>query len=355
MPRWLVTGGAGFIGSNFIRLALAERPDIEIVNLDKLTYAGNLENLREVERNPRYRFVPGDIGDASIVNGLVEAGLDTIFNFAAESHVDRSIEDPAGFLETNVRGAQVLLEAARRQRMPRFVQISTDEVYGSLPEGAAGEASPLQPSSPYAASKAAADLLVRSYIHTYGLPAIITRSTNNYGPYQFPEKLIPLMIANALEDKPLPVYGDGMNVRDWVHVEDHCRALLLVAERGGAGEIYNIGGVAPLPNLEVIETILKILSKPRSLIRFVEDRPGHDRRYAVDSSKIRRELGWQPVAAATFDEGIRETVEWYLAHRDWVDHVRSGAYRSYYERHYERRAATLAEWRGEPDSGERPN
>lgn len=329
----LVTGGAGFIGSNFIRYLLKEHPGYQVVNLDKLTYAGNLENLKEVEDNSRYRFVRGDITDGLVVHQIVSGGVDVIVNFAAESHVDRSIEDPAVFVKTNVEGAQVLLAAAKRYGVQKFVQVSTDEVYGSL--GATGyftEETPLNPNSPYSASKAGADLLVRAYYRTFGLPVNITRCSNNYGPYQFPEKLIPLFITNALEDQPLPLYGDGRNVRDWIHVEDHCRAVDLVVHRGRPGEVYNIGGNREMDNLAITRAILRELGKPESLISFVRDRPGHDRRYAIDAGKIRRELGWSP--RYTFPEGLRETARWYVENRYWWEKVRSGEYQDYYRRMY---------------------
>ena len=337
--RILVTGGAGFIGSNFIRYMLLHHPDVYIVNLDKLTYAGNLENLADVgEGSPfasRYLFVQGDISDQALVESVFRESLDAVVNFAAETHVDRSIEDPYPFLRTNVLGVQVLMEAGRRHNLSRFLQVSTDEVYGSAPVGVTfSEADPLHPSSPYAASKAAADLLVLSYNHTFGFPAVIVRCSNNYGPYQFPEKLIALMIANALEDKSLPVYGDGLNVRDWIYVEDNCRAIARVLESGRAGEIYNIGDVAPRTNLEVVHSILRLLAKPESLIRFVQDRPGHDRRYALESSRLRCELGWSP--AVSFQEGLCLTVKWYIEHVDWLGRCRNGSYRDYYHRQMRR-------------------
>jgi len=344
MARWkiLVTGGAGFIGSNFIRYILRHHPDWEIVNLDKLTYAGNLVNLADIADNPRYRFVKGDIADRVFVNKLFrEEKLDAVVNFAAESHVDRSILDVSPFIETNIKGTQVLLEAARQYRPARFIQISTDEVYGSLGQvGKFTEESPLQPNSPYAASKAAADLLCRAYYKTYGLPIIITRSSNNYGPYQFPEKLIPLLIRNALNDKELPVYGEGKNVRDWIYVEDNCRAIDLVLQHGRVGEVYNIGGDNERENIEVVEMICDILKthpktcglKPK--IKFIQDPRGaaHDFRYALDCSKIKKELGWQQVTH--FEEGLRKTVQWYLDHQDWVESVITGEYQEYYEKVY---------------------
>ena len=337
-----MTGGAGFIGSNFVRHFLTAHPDSSIVNLDKLTYAGNLDNLSEVESLASYRFVRGDVGDSDLVDGLLSEGVDAIVHFAAESHVDRSIADARDFIQTNVQGSFVLLDAARRRRVPRFIQVSTDEVYGSLGPGEkATEQTSLAPNSPYAASKAAADLVVRSFWQTYRYPAIITRCSNNYGPYQFPEKLMPLMIANALEDRKLPVYGDGMNERDWIFVDDHCRALDCVLASGRPGEVYNIGGGEPVPNLEIVRRLLRRVGKSEDLIEFVIDRPGHDRRYALDTGKIARELGWSP--SVSLDEGLRRTIEWYRGHPDWVRHTRSGEYRTYYEKYYQNRRASLAE------------
>ncbi len=334
--KLFVTGGAGFIGSHFIRHMLRTHPGCQIVNFDKLTYAGNLDNVRDVEASPRYRFVRGDICDPPAVLAALEEGTDAIVNFAAETHVDRSIEEAAPFVRTNVLGVQVLLDAARARRVQRFVQVSTDEVMGSLgPTGYFTEESPLRPNSPYAASKAAAELLVRAAHHTFGMDVLIVRAGNNYGPYQFPEKLIPLMITNAMADLPLPIYGDGRHVRDWMYVEDYCRALDLILHRGRAGEIYCVGARAERTNLEVVEMILELLGKPRSLIRFVEDRPGHDRRYAIDPSKVEREFGWRPLE--TFESGLRKTIAWYQANRAWVEKVRSGEYRQYYERMYGRR------------------
>lgn len=330
MEKILVTGGAGFIGSNFIRYMLQEHP-YHIINLDALTYCGNLENLRGVEDDPRYTFVRGSITDRKLVDGIIK-DVDAVINFAAESHVDRSIEDPEIFIRTNILGTQTLLEASRKHGVERFIQISTDEVYGSAEKGYFTEETPLAPNSPYSASKASADLMVRAYHRTYGLPVNITRCSNNYGPYQFPEKLIPLMITNALENKPLPVYGDGMNVRDWIHVLDHCRAVDLVLHRGRVGEVYNIGGNSERRNIEIVELIVKELGRDESLIRFVEDRPGHDRRYAIDASKIRNELGWKPLYS--FEEGIRETIRWYIDNRDWWENIKSGEYLRYYERMY---------------------
>ena len=329
----LVTGGAGFIGANFTRLLLDESED-RVVNLDLLTYAGNLENLAGCEDHPRYRFVKGDIGDRDLIRSLLaEEKIDAIVHFAAESHVDRSVEGPEVFVRTNVLGTEILLEEARRADLQRFVMVSTDEVYGSLgAEGFFTEQSPLAPNSPYAASKASADLLCRAFARTFDLPVVVTRCSNNYGPYQFPEKLIPLMIANALEDKPLPVYGDGQNVRDWLFVNDHCRALDLVLRQGRNGEVYNIGGMNEMKNLDLVRMLVDKLDKSRDLITFVPDRPGHDRRYAIDANKIVSELGWQP--RVTFAEGLSRTVDWYLANRSWWEKIRSGAYMRYYAEMY---------------------
>jgi dTDP-glucose 4,6-dehydratase len=335
--RWLVTGGAGFIGSAFVRLALREEWAERIVNLDKLTYAGNLENLAEVEGDARHRFVHGDIGDTRLVLSLLEEERpDAIVHFAAESHVDRSILGPEAFIETNVRGTFSLLEAARAAGGVRFLHVSTDEVYGSIPEPEeADETWPLRPSSPYSASKASADLLALSYWTTFRLPVIVTRASNNYGPYQFPEKLIPLMISNALEDKPLPIYGDGMQVRDWLYVDDHCRAVRAALEKGTPGEIYNIGGSRALPNRRVVELILEALGKPRSLMKEVADRPGHDRRYAITTAKLERTSGWR--AMVPFEEGLERTIRWYRDNSGWVARVKSGEYQRYYEKNYANR------------------
>ncbi len=337
MKRILVTGGAGFIGSNFVRMVLSEHPDCFVVNLDKLTYAGNLENLAEFLEHENHKFIKGDICDGALVEKIIdEHKIDAIINFAAESHVDRSIDAPRIFLETNTLGTQALLEVAADQQITRFVQISTDEVYGSLgAQGRFTESSRLQPNSPYAASKAAADLICRAYHQTFGLPVMITRCSNNYGPYQFPEKLIPLMIANALEQKPLPVYGDGQNVRDWIYVDDHCRAIDRVLRNGQPGEVYNIGGKSELPNIELVKTLLAQLEKPESLIEFVPDRLGHDRRYAIDASKIIKELDWQP--SVNFAEGINRTIDWYLKSTDWLANVVSGDYQKYYDEQYLKR------------------
>lgn len=335
MVKLLVTGGAGFIGSNFIRHLLKEHPDWYIVNLDKLTYAGNLENLKDVEDNPHYLFVRGDIADRELVDRLFrEEKFDLVANVAAESHVDRSILDPAPFIEINVKGTQVLLEAARQHGIAKFLQVSTDEVYGSLQpdEPPFTEESPLKPNSPYSASKAAADLMCRAYFVTYGLPVVITRCSNNYGPYQFPEKFIPVCITNALEGKPIPLYGDGLNIRDWIHVEDHCRALDLVLQKGRPGEVYNIGANNEHTNLEIVKTILKLMGKPESLITFVKDRPGHDRRYAIDAKKSRQELGWAP--ARDFVSGLEELIHWYTINTSWWERVKSGEYREYAQKWY---------------------
>jgi dTDP-glucose 4,6-dehydratase len=331
--RILVTGGAGFIGANFVRYMLGAYPGYRIVNLDLLTYAGNLENLAGIESRENYRFVRGDIRNEALLEELFAAGLDAVVNFAAESHVDRSIEDPAHFLKTNVLGTQALLEAARRHGAPRFLQVSTDEVYGSLgAEGRFSETSDLAPNSPYSASKAAADLLVRAYGKTYGLPVLVTRCSNNYGPYQFPEKLIPLFITNALEDTPLPVYGDGLYVRDWIYVEDHCAALDRVLHDAEPGQLYNVGADEERTNLEITDIILRALGKAPSLIRHVKDRPGHDRRYAIDSSKIRDRLGWRP--QISFVDGMRRTIRWYIDNEPWWRKIKSGEYLRYYERMY---------------------
>jgi dTDP-glucose 4,6-dehydratase len=330
----LVTGGAGFIGSNFVRHILAEVPDVELVTLDALTYSGNMSSLAEALDSPRHQFVRGSITDAALVRALLsDHGIEAVINFAAESHVDRSIEDPGIFVDTNVRGTQTLLAESRRAGVKRFLQVSTDEVYGSLgAEGAFTEQTPLAPNSPYSASKAGADHLVRAYHHTFGLDTVITRCSNNYGPYQFPEKMIPLMICNALRNEALPVYGDGLNVRDWLYVVDHCRALWVALSNGEAGSVYNVGGNTEKTNLEVVRAILRHLDKPESLITFVKDRPGHDRRYAIDATKIRTQLGWQP--QVTFDTGIKETIDWYVSHQDWLNQILSGEYRQYCDRMY---------------------
>ena len=335
--RILVTGGAGFIGSNFVYYMLKEHPDYDIVVLDKLTYAGNLHTLAPVMDNPRFRFVKGDITDRPFVFSLFEeAPIDIIVNFAAESHVDRSILDPKVFLETNILGTQVLLDAAKKYNVTRFHQVSTDEVYGDLPLDRTDlffeETTPIHTSSPYSASKAAADLLVLAYFRTYGLPVTISRCSNNYGPYHFPEKLIPLMIINALHNKPLPVYGEGINVRDWLYVEDHCSAIDLIIHKGRVGEIYNVGGHNEMRNIDVVRLIVEALGKSEDLITYVKDRAGHDLRYAINPEKIHTELGWLP--KTSFAEGIRRTIDWYLNHRTWWETIISGEYQNYYESMY---------------------
>lgn len=346
----LVTGGAGFIGSNFIQYALGLGQRYSVVNYDKLTYAGNLANLDSVAANAHYQFVKGDVCDAIEVEGAMK-GCDAVVHFAAESHVDRSIYEPAESIETNVKGTFILLQAARKLNVARFVHISTDEVYGDMPPGvSADENSSLQPSSPYSASKAASDLLVRSYVRTYGFPALITRSSNNYGPYQFPEKFLPLMITNALDDKPLPIYGDGKQEREWLHVEDNCRGIFAVLERGRVGEVYNIGGLDAEENLTMARRLLRLTGKDESLLTYVKDRPGHDRRYALNCHKMERELGWQP--ATSLDEGLRQTIDWYRNNLDWLAGVRGGGYRSYYQKYYENRDASLRAI-GNADSGTR--
>ena len=340
MKTYLVTGGAGFIGSNFVYYMLKNHTDKRIVCLDKLTYAGNLETLGEAMKSDRFRFVKGDITDRAAVYALFEEEkIDAVINFAAESHVDRSIDEPEIFLKTNILGTQVLLDACRKNGNIRFHQVSTDEVYGDLPLDRPDlfftESTPIHTSSPYSASKASADLLVTAYHRAYGSAVTISRCSNNYGPFHFPEKLIPLMITNALFDKPLPVYGDGANVRDWLYVEDHCKAIDMIVENGRIGEIYNIGGHNEKTNLEVVTTVLKKLGKPESLIRFVKDRPGHDRRYAIDPTKIKNELGWYP--ETDFDSGIEKTVRWYLENREWWEKIKSGEYTEYYEKMYQNR------------------
>jgi len=332
--RVLISGGAGFIGSNLVEYVLEVAPQTQVINLDALTYAGNLGNLVGVAENPRYKFVHGDIRDAALVDRTIdEHSVDAILHLAAESHVDRSIEGPAVFVETNIVGTLNLLRAAKAAGVQRFLQVSTDEVYGSLgPTGKFTETTPLDPHSPYSASKASADHLAAAWWHTYQFPTLITRCSNNYGPYQFPEKMLPLMINNARHDKPLPVYGDGLNVRDWLYVRDHCSALWTVLTRGKPGEVYNIGGDSERTNFEVVRTMLKLMGKPESLISFVKDRPGHDRRYAIDATKIRTQLGWKP--SLSFDDGLKRTLAWYEDNRAWLDQIVSGSYRHYYERMY---------------------
>lgn len=347
MKNILVTGGAGFIGSNFVKYML-ETYDYNIINIDSLTYAGNLENLKEVESNPRYTFVKGDIRDREILDTIFrEHNIDTVVNFAAESHVDRSIEDPEIFLSTNVLGTQALLDTAKKywkvnpedkhcrlfKEGVKYLQVSTDEVYGTLgKEGMFTETTPLAPNSPYSASKTGADLIVRAYHETFGMPINITRCSNNYGPYQFPEKLIPLMINNCLNNRELPVYGDGMQIRDWLHVKDHCTGISTVLHKGKVGEVYNIGGNNEKANIEIVKLIINNLGKSEGLIKYVQDRPGHDRRYAIDNTKITTELGWSP--SYTFEQGIKETIEWYLANEEWMNKIVSGDYMKYYEEMY---------------------
>lgn len=336
--KLIVTGGAGFIGSCFVRYVLGRDASARVVNLDKLTYAGNPDNLLPIANHPGYRLVHGDICDAPLVeNLLAEEKPDAIVHFAAESHVDRSIHSPAPVIQTNLIGTFTLLEAAKQAKLPRFLHVSTDEVYGSIEEPYdADENYPLKTSSPYSASKAGSDLLALSYYTTFKMNVTVTRASNNYGPYQFPEKLIPLMISNALDDKPLPVYGDGMQVRDWLYVEDHCRAILAALEKGRPGEVYNVGGNCSLPNIEVVHRILKAAGKPESLIQRVADRPGHDRRYALTNEKLTRETGWQP--AVNFEQGLTQTIEWYRANREWVRRVKSGDYQQFYELNYSKRS-----------------
>ena len=335
----LVTGGCGFIGSNFVKMMLEEHPEVKIVNLDVLTYAGNPENLKDIEGHSQYHFAHGDICDQKLVRDLIqEHGIDGVVNFAAESHVDRSIKNPKVFIDTNVSGTLNLLTSALEQKVDRFLQVSTDEVYGSLGEtGTFKEESPIKPNSPYSASKASADHFVHAFHETYGLDTVITRCSNNYGPYQFPEKLIPLMFNNANNNKTLPVYGDGMNVRDWLYVYDHCTAVWLALVKGKSGEVYNIGGCNEKTNIYVTKLLLSHLGKPESLITFVKDRPGHDRRYAIDSSKIMNALGWKP--SLSFEEGIVKTLDWYSKNQDWIDNVTSGDYQKYYAKMYDGRGA----------------
>lgn len=341
--RLLVTGGAGFIGANFIHYVLAQRPDWDILNLDALTYAGNPENLTGPDAHPRYQFIRGDVCDRGLLAGLLP-GVDAVVHFAAESHVDRSILDATAFIRTNVQGTQTLLDAARATRISRFLFVSTDEVYGSLGvQGRFTETSPLAPNSPYAASKAAADLLVRAAFHTHRQPVLTTRASNNYGPYQFPEKFIPLAITHALAGEPVPVYGEGKNVRNWIHVQDHCAGILAVLERGQPGAVYNLGGDDELDNLALLRRLLLLTGASESLIRFVPDRPGHDFRYSLDSARARQELGWRP--QVPLDQGLRQTVAWYSQHPGWIAHIRDGSFRQYYQTQY---AARLAQSRANP-------
>ena len=334
-----VTGGAGFIGSNFITHVLGLSQDHSVVNYDKLTYAGNLANLDSVADSPQYTFIKGDICDPAAVEAAM-TGCQTVVHFAAESHVDRSIYEPAPVIETNVTGTFVLLQIARKVHIKKFVHVSTDEVYGDMAPGAfADENSPLQPSSPYSASKASSDLIVRSYVRTFGFPAVITRASNNYGPFQFPEKFLPLMITNALDNKQLPIYGDGKQERDWLHVKDHCRGILAVLERGRIGEVYNIGGLDVLENLTMARCVLRATGKTESLLSYVKDRPGHDRRYALTCDKIERELGWKPTIS--LEQGVRQTIEWYRDNTEWMAGVRGGEYRTYYQKYYENRDSSL--------------
>jgi len=329
----LVTGGAGFIGSNFVLYMLRHHPDYEIINLDKLTYAGNLENLKTIDDNRHYTFVKGDISDAELVASIMEKGVDAVVNFAAESHVDRSILEPASFVRTNIVGTQVLLDVAREKHISRFIQISTDEVYGSLGEtGKFTETTCLHPNSPYSASKASADMIALAYYKTFNAPVIVTRTSNNYGPYQFPEKLLPLAITNLLEDKPVPIYGDGLNVRDWIYVLDNVEAIDIVLHKGRVGEVYNIGAGNESTNISLIKTVVRLMNKSESLITYVKDRPGHDRRYAIDASKIRNTLGWKP--KVTLEDGLRLTIDWYIKNHEWWKRIKSGEYIAYYEKNY---------------------
>ena len=333
MSKILVTGAAGFIGSNFVRLLLRERGDVRVVALDALTYAGNLDNLADIAGNPRYTFVRGDICDQTVLEPLFAAGLDAVVNFAAETHVDRSIHGATAFVHTNILGVQTMLDLARGHDVARFLQVSTDEVYGSLGDtGKFEETTPLAPTSPYSASKASADMLVQAYHHTFGLPTLITRCSNNYGPYQFPEKLIPLFVTNLLEGRKVPLYGDGLNVRDWVHVDDHCEAILTVLDKAAPGSVYNIGGDRELPNTEIARRILSHLGKDDTSIEYVTDRPGHDRRYAMDIRQIAANLGWRP--RVDFERGITETIDWYVANEDWWRRIKTGEYQVYYEKQY---------------------
>jgi dTDP-glucose 4,6-dehydratase len=335
MPTLLVTGGCGFIGSNFVRQILATDPTTAVINFDALTYAGNLANLADVANHPRYSFVKGDITDREQVRAAMGKGVTDVIHFAAESHVDRSIQDSGPFVRTNVLGTQILLDAAREFNVSKYVQVSTDEVYGSLGDtGYFTETTPLDPSSPYSASKAASDLLVKAYQHTFGMHAVITRCSNNYGPYQFPEKLIPLFVTNLMKDEPVPVYGDGMQIRDWIHVLDHCTGVEAAWRNGKSGEVYNFGGRCEKANLHLTHTLLELLGKPTTLIRYVKDRPGHDRRYAIDCAKAERDLGW--TRRHTFEQGLQDTIDWYKANAAWVASIKNKDYLSYYEKQYGR-------------------
>ncbi|MFZ9792893.1 MAG: dTDP-glucose 4,6-dehydratase [Gemmataceae bacterium] len=333
MEKILVTGGCGFIGSNFIRHILDVEKNVEVINFDLLTYAGNLANLKDVEKNPRLSFVKGDIADKAAVDSAMAKGVNAVIHFAAESHVDRSILDSSPFIRSNVMGTQVLLDSAKAHKVDRFVHVSTDEVYGTLGDtGFFTEETPLAPNSPYSASKAASDLLVRSYVHTFHFPALTTRCSNNYGPFLFPEKLIPLFISNLTSNETIPVYGDGLNVRDWIHVKDHCAGIHAVWRKGRIGEVYNLGGKSERTNIALTKTLLSIMGKNESSIKYVKDRPGHDKRYAIDCSKAEKELGWNPTYI--FEEGLKETVQWYLSNPDWVNSIRTGEYMSYYQKQY---------------------
>jgi dTDP-glucose 4,6-dehydratase len=336
-----VTGGAGFIGSCFIRMVLAPEQKHSVVNYDKLTYAGNLANLDSVAKNPNYRFVKGDICDVHAAEAAM-AGCDAVVHFAAESHVDRSIYEPAAAIQTNVTGTFVLLQTAKKLRLSKFVHVSTDEVYGDMAPGEfSTEETRVYPSSPYSASKASSDLLVRSYVRTYGFPGVVTRASNNYGPYQFPEKFLPLLISNLIDDKSLPIYGDGKQERDWLHVEDHCRGILAVLERGRIGEVYNIGGADIVENIAMAKALLRAMGKPETLLTYVKDRPGHDRRYALDCKKIETELGWKPLIP--LEQGLRQTIDWYKTNTSWVAGVRAGDYLTYYDKYYENRDSSLSD------------
>jgi dTDP-glucose 4,6-dehydratase len=333
MPTLLITGGCGFIGSHFVRHLLTTDPNTQVINFDALTYAGNLSNLHDVAKHPRYQFIRGDVTNREQVRAAFGLGITDVIHFAAESHVDRSIQDSGPFVTTNVIGTQILLDAAREFKVARYVQVSTDEVYGSLGDtGLFTEETPLHPNSPYSASKAGADLLVQAYQHTFGMNAVITRCSNNYGPYQFPEKLIPLFVSNLLADQQVPVYGDGLQIRDWIHVLDHCRGVEAAWRRGRSGEVYNFGGKCEKANLHLTLLLLELLGKPKSLIKYVADRLGHDRRYAIDCSKAERELGWQP--QVSFETGLQETIDWYKANAEWVAAIKNKDYMSYYDKQY---------------------